>query len=98
MDPGVILSGAVQRAQVLAEPLCASAPGAAPARQPLLLTLLVPGLYQLYVHDVALVPEGADAAMGVGRGGAPGGRTPSSVPQPQKVYASVDRLNVLCTC
>lgn len=81
IDPGLVLVGAVQHVHVAVEPRST-------VRQPLMLALVQPGLYQLYVYDVCVVPEGMDAGLWAGR--------PGQAPQPVRVYASMDRLNVLC--
>lgn len=81
IDPGVAMVGAVRNVHVVLQPRST-------VRQELALMFVQPGLYQLYVYDVAVVPEGADAGLWAGR--------PGQAPQPQRVYASVDRLHVLC--
>lgn len=84
VDPGAVLVGCVRGVHLSAPPGCV-------ARHPLVLSLVQPGLYQLYVYDVAAVPEGADSGLWAAAGGRPG-----QAPQPQRVYASVDKLNALC--
>eukprot|EP00198_Chlamydomonas_reinhardtii_P011467 XP_001700804.1 predicted protein [Chlamydomonas reinhardtii] len=78
IDPGVAMVGAVRNVHVVLQPRST-------VRQELALMFVQPGLYQLYVYDVAVVPEGADAGLWAGR--------PGQAPQPQRVYASVDRLH-----
>ncbi|PNG99263.1 hypothetical protein TSOC_014964, partial [Tetrabaena socialis] len=83
IDPGVVLVGAVHNVHVAVE-------ARSTGRHPFALTFAHPGLYQLFVHEVAAVPQGADAGLwAAGRQG--------QAPTPQRVYASVDRLTVLCT-
>ncbi|GIM11324.1 hypothetical protein Vretimale_14852 [Volvox reticuliferus] len=82
IDPGVVLVGAVQNVHVAIEPRSI-------AYHPLALTFVHPGLYQLYVYDVYVMPQGVDGPVGVGRQG-------GNPPQPQRIYASMDRLTVLC--
>ncbi|GLI65614.1 hypothetical protein VaNZ11_009180 [Volvox africanus] len=82
IDPGVVLVGAVQNVHVAIEPRTT-------AYHPLALTFVHPGLYQLYVYDVYALPQGVDVHLG-------GGRQGLNPPQPQRIYASMDRLNVLC--
>ncbi|GIL44356.1 hypothetical protein Vafri_1857 [Volvox africanus] len=82
IDPGVVLVGAVQNVHVAIEPRTT-------AYHPLALTFVHPGLYQLYVYDVYALPHGVDVHLGADRQGV-------NPPQPQRIYASMDRLSVLC--